>query len=223
MDNEYIIGIDEVGRGPIAGPVAVASFMMPITNYELLITNFKKETKLPIRDSKKLTKKQREKWFEYLKSEKEKGTCDFAVTLVSAEWIDKVGIVRAIQKALNVSLEKLEHQNFLRVGAPGERVKRGNFDVPILKKDIFVFLDGGLKAPTEFTNQQTIIKGDETHPIISLASIVAKVSRDKVMEKYAKEYPDYGFEKHVGYGTRAHYLAIKKLGQTPIHRKSFIH
>jgi ribonuclease HII len=202
MKPSHIIGIDEVGRGPVAGPVAVCAFSCAITDYELLITNGVQETKTKIKDSKKLSKKQREKWFEYLKGEKEKGNCDFAVSMVSAEWIDKVGIVRSIQKALDTSLSKLEANCQLL--------------------DATVYLDGGLKAPIEYKNQQTVIKGDELHPIISCASIVAKVSRDRLMSDYAKEYIEYGFESHSGYGTRAHYDAIKKHGRTPLHRKSFL-
>ena len=221
MDNDYIIGIDEVGRGPIAGPVAVGAFGLQIKNYELIIKNAKEQLKLPIRDSKKLTKKQREKWFEYLKKEKEKGSCDFAVTLVSAEWIDKVGIVRAIQKALNQSLEKVASSEILFSRSSDKGGRRARPSKKEFPTSLSVFLDGGLKAPEEFVNQQTIIKGDETRPIISLASIVAKVSRDRVMCKYADQYPAYGFEKHVGYGTRAHYRAIRLYGRTPIHRQSF--
>jgi len=86
-----------------------------------------------------------------------------------------------------------------------------------------IYLDGGLHAPSEYIHQETIIRGDELHPVISMASIMAKISRDKIMANYAKEFPEYGFEKHAGYGTKAHYLAIKKHGQTPIHRKTFIH
>lgn len=199
MPDSYIIGVDEVGRGPIAGPVAVCAFKLRIKDYELIIGNAKKELKIPLRDSKKLTKKQREKWFEYLKVQKEKGNCDFAISMVSAEWIDKVGIVRAIQKSLNQSLSKLE-----------------------VDKSSIILLDGGLKAPVEYTRQQTIIKGDELHPVISCASIMAKVTRDTLMAKYAKEYPDYGFENHMGYGTKAHYEAIKKSGLTPLHRRTFL-
>jgi ribonuclease HII len=195
----YIVGIDEVGRGPIAGPVCVAAFTLP-RNYKLPINNY--ELKLPrLRDSKKLSRKQREIWFRFLKDQKEKGFCDFAVSFVSSENIDKFGIVRAIKKALEKSLEKL------------------NLD----PNEISIYLDGGLYAPIEYVHQETIIKGDELHPIISMASIIAKVSRDRIMINYAKEFPKYGFEKHVGYGTRAHYQAIKKHGQTPIHRKTFIH
>lgn len=238
---KYIIGIDEVGRGPIAGPVAVCSFLCAPAFFPIA------EIDLPMRDSKKLSKIQREKWFEYLKAQKVKGNCDFAVSYVSAEMIDKFGIVKAIQKALNKSLEKLAYVNFRALPSgrgmknellhsssgsqseiadvslrTGDKGRRENFDKPILPYNVSVYLDGGLKAPKEYINQETIIKGDELHPVISCASIVAKVSRDKIMENHAKEYPEYGFEKHSGYGTKAHYEAIKKYGVTPLHRKTFL-
>ncbi len=199
MDKEakngtYRVGIDEVGRGPIAGPVAVCSFKCKSDFFDVISIN------TPLRDSKKLTKKQRETWFRFLNEEKRKGNCDFAVSLVSAEWIDKVGIVRSINKALESSLKKV-------VSNPTE---------------VFVYLDGGLKAPQEFIFQETIIKGDELHPVISCASIIAKVSRDTLMTKYGEEYREYGFEKHMGYGTKAHYDALKKYGETVLHRKTFL-
>lgn len=209
---KYVVGVDEVGRGPIAGPVAVCAFKLPITDYqtvrrqgELLIENAKEELKVPLRDSKKLSRKQREIWFEFLKKEKEKGNCDYAVSFVSPENIDKFGIAKCIQKALNDSLLKITKSNSLE------------------PNHYSLMLDGGLKAPEEYIYQETIIKGDESHPIISLASIIAKVSRDRIMYRYAKEFPEYGLDKHVGYGTKAHYEAIAKHGQLPIHRKSFIH
>lgn len=189
-----IVGVDEVGRGPIAGPVAVCAFACSEDFFDAVDIN------MPLRDSKKLTKTQREKWSEYLKEQKQKGFCDFAVSMVSAEWVDKVGIVRAITKALNTSLPKLS----------------------ISKDETKIFLDGGLKAPNEYLMQETIIKGDELHPVISCASIIAKVARDAQMTRYAKEYPEYGFENHVGYGTKKHYEAIQKLGLTPLHRKTFL-
>ncbi len=194
MTNEYIVGIDEVGRGPIAGPVAVCSFKCKPDFFDSISLN------TPLRDSKKLSKNQREEWFVYLQQEKEKGNCDFAVSMVSAEWIDKVGIVRVITKALNASLVKIVDE----------------------RDEVSVYLDGGLKAPEQFKHQQTIIKGDVLHPVISCASIVAKVTRDKLMYDYAKEYSEYGFENHVGYGTKAHYEAIKKHGVTVLHRKTFL-
>lgn len=189
-----IIGIDEVGRGPIAGPVAVCSFRCKPDFFTTI------EIKTPLRDSKKLSKKQREEWFIYLKKCKAEGLCDYAVSFVAPENIDRFGIAPSIRKALKVSLEKI---------APDAN-------------DVLVYLDGGLKAPEQFTHQETIIKGDELHPVISCASIVAKVSRDAVMTMHAKEYPDYGFENHSGYGTKAHYEAIKKSGLTPLHRKTFL-
>ena len=195
---KYIVGIDEVGRGPIAGPVAVCAFTI---KNDLLLEN-QKEKKLPkLKDSKKLSKKQREQWFLYLHGAKTFGFCDFAVSFVSSLNIDKFGISKCIQKALNKSLS----------------------DLKLEFKDCFIYLDGGLHAPKEYINQETIIKGDEIHPVISMASIMAKVMRDNVMINYAKQYPEYGFDEHVGYGTKKHYTAIKNHGQTPIHRKSFIH
>ena len=188
------VGIDEVGRGPIAGPVAVCSFRCKPDFFESI------EIKTPLRDSKKLSRKQREEWCIYLKKAKALGLCDYTVSFVSAETIDKFGIVPAIKKALKVSLEKVAQT----------------------PEDVFVYLDGGLKAPIEFTNQETSIKGDELYPVISCASIIAKVSRDAVMTMYAKEHPSYGFEKHVGYGTKAHYEAIKKYGVISLHRKTFL-
>ena len=228
----YIVGIDEVGRGPLAGPVAVAAFILRL-DYELPISN---DCKLPkLKDSKKLSKKQREVWFEYLKVQRKKGNCDYAISFVSPTNIDKFGIAKCIQKALNESLVKLTSQevlfnkvasqnlpNFSRFTPEGPCTDK-NFEDSVSLASYQIFLDGGLHAPVEYINQETIIRGDELHPVISMASIVAKVTRDNVMTKYAKEYPEYGFEKHSGYGTKSHYEAIKKYGQTPIHRKTFIH
>ena len=198
---KYIVGIDEVGRGPIAGPVAVCSFLL---KDEKILENQKDKGLPKLRDSKKLSKKQREVWFNFLKREREEGNCDYVVSFVSSENIDKFGIAKCIQKALNESLSKVSSQKeFL--------------------SSFKIFLDGGLHASKEYINQETIIKGDELHPVISCASIMAKVSRDKIMTNYAKIYPEYGFEKHSGYGTKAHYGVIKKYGQTSIHRKTYIH
>lgn len=221
----YIVGIDEVGRGPIAGPVAVCAFIFLVPDFEKNIKEYSAENKLPLRDSKKLTQKQKEKWVKYFKEEKEKGNCDFAVSTVSADDIDKIGIVPSIQKALNNSLSRVTAQEILLVRSSDEggRGARPSKEVSPASLHIFnVYLDGGLKAPVEYVNQETIIKGDELHPVISCASIVAKVTRDSLMDKYGLEYVGYGFETHAGYGTRAHYDAIKKHGLTPLHRKTFL-
>ena len=142
MKSSILIGIDEVGRGPIAGPVAVGAFRCLPSFFDSL------EIDVPLRDSKKLTKKQREKWFEYLKGEKDKGSCDFAVTMVSAESIDKVGIVRSIQKALDQSLKKVAsraNQNLSRFTPEGPYAMKEFHTLATLD----IFLDGGLKAASE--------------------------------------------------------------------------
>lgn len=195
-----LIGVDEVGRGPVAGPVAVCAFAMT-PEFETVVHEYSTENKLPLRDSKKLTKKQREKWANFFKNEKQNGNCNFVISYVAPETIDAHGIAPSIRKALSVSLDKLSLDS----------------------KDVFVFLDGGLKAPDKYINQETVIKGDELHSVISCASIVAKVARDAIMAKFALEYPQYGFETNSGYGTATHMAAIKKYGFTPIHRRTFIH
>ena len=188
-----IFGIDEVGRGPVAGPVAVGAFVIKSKKLDL------KKVKVPLRDSKKLSREQREIWFAQIKIWQKENLCDFCVTMVSAKMIDKIGIAKAIKQALEKSLYKLNPKN----------------------SDI-VLLDGGLKAPVQFKNQKTIIKGDEKEQAISLASICAKVTRDKYMFTQAKKFTQYGFENHVGYGTRRHYEALKKYGLIELHRKSFL-
>ena len=191
-----LIGIDEVGRGPIAGPVAVCAYS---AKTRIDVPRQKSGEKLKLRDSKKLSRERREEWFAHIEQWKAEGKCDFHVAIIPAKEIDKNGIAPSIRKAIAICLEKI------------------NADTGTL-----VLLDGGLKAPSQFKKQETIIKGDESEPVISLASIVAKVTRDRYMFKQAKLYPKYSFENHVGYGTKAHYEAIKKHGLTPLHRKSFL-
>ena len=189
------IGIDEVGRGPIAGPTAVAAFLLRKSIRPPMLNG----KAVPLRDSKKLSPLQREAWYRVLLAEKKSGKCDFAVTMISASQIDKIGIAVAIRLALVQSLTRV---------APHTRI-------PVL-------LDGGLRAPNEFKKQTTIIKGDEKERAIAFASIVAKVTRDRYMTRQAKKFPMYGFEKHMGYGTRAHYAAIREYGMCVLHRRSFL-
>ena len=196
----FLIGIDEAGRGPLAGPVAVGVFAI---RSKSVLKMFK-----GARDSKKMTPVAREAVFLKIKEAKKNGHVDYAVSYSSAGIIDKKGIVPAIKSALNRSLKKLE-KNFVE-GLPF------NFDV------CKVLLDGSLKAPARYNNQKTIIGGDDKECVISLASICAKVLRDHKMMRLAKKYPHYGFEIHKGYGTKAHYKAIKKHGFSEEHRKSFL-
>ncbi len=192
---QFLIGIDEVGRGPIAGAVAVGAFCIPVNNLSKVRRIFK-----GVKESKQLSEQQREGWFGIIQQSKKLGLIDFAVTFQSEKVIDIKGLSYAIKYALKISLNS----------------------VAVNPSKVQVLLDGGLKAPIEFTNQKTIIKGDEKELVIALASICAKVLRDRKMNALAKKYPQYGFERHKGYGTRAHYEAIKKHGVLPLHRKSFL-
>jgi ribonuclease HII len=201
MKHKYVIGIDEAGRGPLAGPVSVGAVLFERDEYE----KFKKENKetLAGRDSKKLSEKKREEWFENIESRQGKalaGEFNFSVGFSSNKVIDTKGIVPAI----SIAIEKI----FSEFNKKPE--------------ECLVLLDGNLKAPEEFKNQETIIKGDEKEPVISLASIVAKVSRDRYIVDLSKKYPEYGFEKHKGYGTKVHYEKIRKHGLCTIHRRSFL-
>jgi len=188
----YIIGIDEVGRGPIAGPVAVGAFVFLNSDAKRLFKG--------VKESKQLSEAQREKWFSIIKLAKEEGWVDFAVNFQSSKVIDKKGIVFAIKTALAKSLWAL------------------TLDID----NTLILLDGGLRAPAEYINQKTIIKGDEKEMVIALASICAKVLRDRKMVLLGKKYLHYGFELHKGYGTKKHYEAIKKHGLLKEHRRSFV-
>jgi len=189
---KYIIGIDEVGRGPLAGPVAVGAFCVK--------KDFKFKKLLGIRDSKKLTPEKREYFLIKILELEKSGEVEFAVSYVSAKEIDKIGISSAIKKALKNSLNKINKN----------------------RDECSVFLDGGLYAPEEYKKQKTIIKGDDKIKVISCASVVAKVLRDRLMCKLAKKYPKYGFEIHKGYGTKKHCESIRKNGICSEHRKCFL-
>ena len=194
---KYLIGIDEAGRGPLAGPVAVGVITFQQT------TNNKQQIKKilkGIRDSKKFSERQREEWYAKLKKLEKAGIIKTAVSLSGAKTIDERGIVTAIRRALARALKKL--------GIPPNSCR--------------VLLDGTLCAPALYKNQKTIIRGDDTEPIISAASIIAKISRDRRMKRLAKKFPGYDFEIHKGYGTKKHYRAIKKHGLSKIHRRSFL-
>lgn len=191
----WVIGIDEAGRGPLAGPVAVGV---------VLINKAKLQKWGRIKDSKQLSPAKRAEIFAKLKKERADSQLDFAVSLVSAKLIDEQGIVWAIKKAMSRALAKLQ-----------TRTK-----IDLTKAE--VLLDGSLVAPINFKNQKTIIKGDEKITIIALASIAAKVTRDNYMIRLAKKYSHYGFDVHKGYGTAAHYRALKKQGLSPLHRRSFL-
>jgi len=177
-----IAGIDEAGRGPLAGPVVSA------------IVILKKDTKIKgLNDSKKLSEKQRNILFPQVLQ----ASLDYAIGIVPPQIIDEVNILNATRIANDICLRSLKSKPDL--------VLIDGKDKQIFKKQEFI----------------TIIKGDSKIQSIAAASILAKVTRDHIMKRYAKQYPEYGFEKHMGYGTKLHRQALSKYGRSEIHRKSF--
>lgn len=189
--HKWHIGIDEAGRGPLAGPVSVGAVML---RYDFDFSIFKN-----LKDSKKLSESRREEFLSIMNKLVTQKKIKYSVMLVSSKIIDKKGISYAIRFSIESLLKKLDPKT----------------------NDTKIFLDGSLKAPEIFT-QETIIKGDEKIPAISLASIAAKVTRDQYMMKISKKYPHFNFHVHKGYGTKAHIQAIKEHGPSDLHRKSYI-
>lgn len=179
----YIAGIDEAGRGPLAGPVTVGCVIMPENS---MIEG--------INDSKKISESKREKLYEKIIEE----AIAWSVGIVDEKEIDNINILNATKKALTMAINSIE------------------------VKPELIFVDALENIDTIGIPYKSLIKGDSKVYSISAASIVAKVTRDRIMRKYAEEYPEYGFERHKGYGTANHIKAIKKFGPCPIHRKSFI-
>jgi ribonuclease HII len=188
---KYLIGIDEAGRGPLAGPVAVGAVVVSRA--------FDWKQVIGAKDSKQMTPASREHLYATMTALRTRGALNFAVAFSSSSVIDRRGIVFAVHSALARCLTMLEAD-------------------PLTCE---IRLDGSLHAPVEFTKQITIIRGDQSEPIISLASIAAKVERDRLMCRLAKKHPAYALEVHKGYGTRIHREAIMKNGLSEIHRRSF--
>lgn len=184
---ELICGIDEAGRGPLAGPVAVGACIM------------KKDSKLEwVNDSKKVTEKRREILYDKII---EDSIC-WSVQLISQQEIDELNILEATKKGVNLCMKDI--------------IKQLN------KKPDVVIVDALKSINTEGVDYISIIKGDAKCYSISCASILAKVTRDRVMSEWAEVYPQYDFAKNKGYGTKEHIEALKKYGPCPLHRKTFI-
>jgi ribonuclease HII len=175
-----IAGVDEAGRGPLAGPVVAGA---------VIIRNFKFKERID--DSKKLTAKKREKAYREILSKAIVG-----VGIVNEKTIDDINIYQATKKAMRIAISKLE-----------------------IPPD-YVIVDGNMRIATECPIK-CIIGGDSKSFSIAAASIVAKVTRDRLMVKYDKVYPQYGFARHKGYGTKAHIKALNNHGPSPIHRNTF--
>ncbi len=180
---KYICGIDEAGRGPLAGPVVVASVIMP---EDSMIEG--------VNDSKKVSEKKREKLYEQIIEE----AISYGVGIIDQNEIDDINILNATKKGLTTSLKELS-----------------------VKPDI-ILVDALKGIDTLGIPYQSIIKGDAKSYSIAAASIIAKVTRDRIMRQWAEIYPQYEFEKHKGYGTAKHISLIKEYGICPLHRKSFL-
>ena len=180
---KYIAGIDEAGRGPLAGPVCVASVIMPLDEDSIIEG---------INDSKKLSEKKRDLLYDKIMER----AIAYHIELVDEETIDKINILNATKVGMMVCINELS-----------------------IKPDV-VLIDA-VKIDSD-VETVSIIKGDQLSYSIACASILAKVTRDRIMLEIDKEYPEYGFAKHKGYGTKAHIEALKKYGKCPRHRNSFI-
>ena len=180
---QYIAGVDEVGRGPLAGPVVCAAVIMPLDDESIIVG---------VDDSKKLSAKKRETLSEEIK----KRALAYTIVEVSEKEIDEINILEATKLGMKKALETLEIE-------PQAVLTDGNMTLDITYP------------------QRSVIGGDALSYSIGAASIIAKVYRDKMMDEYAKEYPQYAFESNKGYGTAAHIQAIKEYGLCPIHRRTF--
>ena len=179
-----VCGVDEAGRGPLAGPVVAAAVILP-----------EDETFIYLNDSKKVTEKRREALYEQIVMK----AVSYGIGIVSHDIIDEINILQATYRAMKEAVENMGRQpSVCLVDA---------VTIPDLESDI-------LQVP--------IVKGDAKSLSIAAASILAKVTRDRIMTEMGEKYPEYGFGKHKGYGTRAHIEAIKEFGACPEHRKTFI-
>ncbi len=177
-----VCGVDEAGRGPLAGPVCAAAVILP----EGVIID-------GVNDSKKLSEKKRESLFDVIREQ----ALSYSIAYATVDEIEEINILNATMLAMRRAINGLE-----------------------IKAD-YAMIDGN-KIPPLDIDAECIVKGDAKSMSIACASILAKVSRDRLLYKYAEEYPMYGFDKHKGYGTKVHREAILKYGPCPYHRKSFL-
>lgn len=183
LNYNFIAGVDEVGRGPLVGPVVAACVVLPKSSF------------IPdIDDSKKLSEKKREILSDVIK----KHAIAYGIGIVENDEIDRINILNATYKAMKIAISQI------------------NINIDCLLVD-------AIKIPDINIHQTSIIKGDSKSISIAAASIIAKVKRDKIMKEYHYKYPQYGFNKNKGYGTKVHIEALKKYGPCPLHRTTFLH
>ena len=184
-----VIGIDEVGRGPLAGPVVSCGVIY--NSYEILDTN------IPITDSKKLTIKQRLELFKLFKQLKKKNILEYYLGLATVEEIDQINILEATKLSMKRVIDRFNNPN------------------------TSIIIDGNIKLDYKNKNEKSVIGGDKISLSIATASIIAKIHRDRLMSILGNKYPHFGWKNNAGYGTKKHIDAIKEMGVTNCHRKTF--
>lgn len=208
-----MIGIDEAGRGPLAGPLVVAGVKVNSKFNPRSSRGQNAKFWKDIKDSKKLTPKRREEWFQILTFHPR---IEWAAARISPRVIDRINIARSANLGAYRVFKKLTRAEL------NHRDPSVSFQDDALRRisSVRVLLDGSLYLPRHIRHE-TIIKGDEKIPLIAAASIIAKVTRDRMMARLHQKFPEYGFERHKGYGTRAHMESLKRHGVSAIHRLSF--
>jgi len=196
---KFVVGLDEAGRGPLAGPVVAAAVVFKFKNLKLIENCKLKIENWGVKDSKQLSEKKRQTLYKKLTNCTD---IKWSVGIVSEKIIDKINILEATKLAMAQAIESLRHK------------------IDDRQKPDYLLIDGNFTLDTNL-KQKSIIKGDQKVISISAASIIAKVTRDRIMQKYHKKYPLYQFDKHKGYPTNLHISVLKKQGPCSIHRKSF--
>ncbi len=237
---KFVVGLDEVGRGPLAGPVVASAIIINLINkkHSDILQNVRMF--LGIKDSKKLSEKQREEFYEILTKH---SAIRWGIGIVSEKVIDKINILEATKLAMVRAIASLisnfqfpisKSRQSRGLSIESEQIQKPKSKIikvqnqPLQKIDGrqfsaeagFLLIDGNFGIDSTIP-QKSIIKGDEKVFSISAASIIAKVTRDRIMQKMDKKYPQYGFAQHKGYGTELHIKNLKKFGHCKIHRKTF--
>ncbi len=207
----FVFGIDEAGRGPLCGPVVAGCCILP-----------EGEQILYLNDSKKLSESRREALYDEITTR----AIAWGVGEIGPERIDEINILQATFEAMKLAFENcmecFHERHIERLKDAGEELSMNVLDDIPSAADTLVLVDGNRMIPGLELKQRTVIGGDAQCPSISAASILAKVTRDRMLIEYDRMYPEYGFAKHKGYGTKQHMDAIRTYGILPIHRRSFL-